>query len=172
MTNLPISPPQPHLPVWLCCLPDGCSVVALCPPGLWWVEVPTPQLPVEALGGQRVLLDLEGVVLDVVKGGRHHSSAVLLYPLQDGFCPVGKENQRRGMMMNSWHSLRFHLTTNEVQPGGMRSNQISPAAWLDIASENDGGREQWVSSRWQPAGSWRWKSSDIYPRFKVNISED
>lgn len=70
-------------------------MVALRPPGLRRVEVSTPQLPVEALGGERVLLDLEGVVLDVVKRGRHHSRAVLLYPLQDRFCPVGKQNQRR-----------------------------------------------------------------------------
>lgn len=80
--------------VALICLPDGRCVVALRPPGLWWVEVSTPQLPVEALGGQRVLLDLEGVVLDVVKGGRHHARAVLLYSLQDRLCPVGKQNQR------------------------------------------------------------------------------
>lgn len=77
----------------LCCSPDGRRVVALRPPGLWRVEVSTPQLPVEALGGQRVLLDLEGVVLDVVKGGRHHSRAVLLYSLQDRFCPVGRQKQ-------------------------------------------------------------------------------
>lgn len=81
-----------HLVV-LICLPDGRRVVALCPPGLWWVEVPTPQLPVEALGGQRVLLDLEGVIFDVVKGGRHHAGAVLLYSLQDRFCPVRKQNK-------------------------------------------------------------------------------
>lgn len=34
---------------WLHLL-DGCTLVALVPPGLGWVEVATPQLPVEALG--------------------------------------------------------------------------------------------------------------------------
>lgn len=91
----PTPPPNPPITaVALICLPDGRCVVALRPPGLWWVEVSTPQLPVEALGGQRVLLDLEGVVLDVVKGGRHHARAVLLDTLQDRLCPVGKQNQR------------------------------------------------------------------------------
>lgn len=91
-----------HLVV-LICLPDGRRVVALCPPGLWWVEVPTPQLPVEALGGQRVLLDLEGVILDVVKGGRHHAGAILLYSLQDRFCPVRKHNMHVLKKKTNWN---------------------------------------------------------------------
>lgn len=70
-------------------LPDRRRVVALHPPGLWRVEVAAPQLPVEALRRQRVLLDLERVVLDVVERGRHHAGAVLLYPLQDRLRPAG-----------------------------------------------------------------------------------
>lgn len=66
----------------------------LSPPGLWWVEVSAPQLPVEALSRQRVLLDLKRVVLDVVKGGRHHARPVLLYPLQDGLCPAGRHREQ------------------------------------------------------------------------------
>lgn len=71
-------------------LPYRSRVVALCPPGLGWVEVSTPQLPVKALSGQRVLLDLERVVFDVVKGWRHNPRPVLLDSLQDRFCPAGQ----------------------------------------------------------------------------------
>ena len=58
-------------------LPYGGCLVAQSPPGLGWVEVTAPQLPVEALRRQRVLLHLERVELDVVKGRRHHTRAVL-----------------------------------------------------------------------------------------------
>lgn len=72
-------------------------MVALCPPGLWWIEVSTPQLPVKALGRQRVLLNLKGVVLDVVERRRHHSGPVLLYSLQDGFGPAGQARVKRNV---------------------------------------------------------------------------
>jgi len=71
------------------CLPYGGSLVVQNPPGLGWVEVAAPQLPVEALRGQRVLLHLKRVELDVVKRGRHHSCAVFLDALQNRFCPGG-----------------------------------------------------------------------------------
>lgn len=73
-------------------------MVALGPPGLWWVEVPTPQLPVKALGRQRVLLDFKGVVLNVVERRRHHSRPVFLYSLQDGFRPAGQARVKRKVL--------------------------------------------------------------------------
>lgn len=68
-------------------VPDRGCVVAKNPPGLWWVEVSTPELPVEALRRKGVFFNLKGVVLDVVKRRRHHAGPVLLYSLQNGFCP-------------------------------------------------------------------------------------
>lgn len=48
-------------------IPDwGCGVLQL-PPGLGWVQVAAPQLPVKALGGQRVLFYLKVVIFDVIK---------------------------------------------------------------------------------------------------------
>lgn len=70
---------------------DGCTLVALVPPGLGWVEVATPQLPVEALGRQRVLFDLKRVVLDVVERRGDHARSVLFNPQQDGLSPVDVE---------------------------------------------------------------------------------
>lgn len=85
-----ISSPVPEVDI-----PYRSCMVALCPPGLWWVEVPTPQLPVKALGRQRVLLNLKGVVLDVVKRWRNHSGPVLLYSLQNGFRPAGQARVKK-----------------------------------------------------------------------------
>lgn len=79
-------------------LPYGGRLVALCPPDLGRVEVPAPQLPVEALSGQRVLLDLEGVVFDVVKGWRHNPRPVLLDALQDGLRPAGHAGANRNRL--------------------------------------------------------------------------
>lgn len=74
---------------------DGCTLVALVPPGLGWVQVATPQLPVEALGWQRILVDLERVIFDVVKGRGNDAGSVFLDPLQDGFSPSSAESQNR-----------------------------------------------------------------------------
>lgn len=47
--------------------PDwGCGVLQL-PPGLGWVQVAAPQLPVEALGSQWVFFYLKVVIFDVIK---------------------------------------------------------------------------------------------------------
>lgn len=79
-------------------LPYRGRLVALCPPDPGWVEVSTPQLPVEALSRQRVLLDLERIVFDVVKGWRHNPRPVLLDSLQDRFCPAGQARGNRNVL--------------------------------------------------------------------------
>lgn len=88
-------------------------MVALRPPGLRRVEVSAPQLPVEALSRQRVLLDLKGVVLDVVKGRRHHAGPVLLDPLQNGLGPGGRTERKDGgcYVSDSW-SVQEHCSIN------------------------------------------------------------
>ena len=68
-------------------LPDrGCGVLQL-PPGLGGVEVAAPQLPVKALGRQRVLFYLEVVIFDVVKGWGDDPFPVLLNAGEYGFSP-------------------------------------------------------------------------------------
>lgn len=68
-------------------LPDWRGGVVQVPPGLWWVKVATPQLPVEALSRQRVLLHLECVVFNVVERWRDDPRPVLLDPLENWLSP-------------------------------------------------------------------------------------
>lgn len=71
----------------MCTVLDGGAVVGLVPPGLGGVEVATPQLPVEALGRQRILLNLKSVVLDVIERRRDDPRSVLLNSQEDRLSP-------------------------------------------------------------------------------------
>lgn len=68
-------------------LPDRGRGVLQLPPGLGGVEVAAPQLPVKALGRQRVLFYLKVVVFDVVKGWGDDPFPVLLNAGEHGFSP-------------------------------------------------------------------------------------
>lgn len=72
---------------------DRRTLVALIPPGLGWIEVAAPQLPVEALGRQRILFNLKRVVLDVVKRRGNDAGSVLFNSLQNGFGPSDLERE-------------------------------------------------------------------------------
>lgn len=72
-------------------LPDWRRGVVQVPPGLGWVQVATPQLPVEALSGQRILLHLEGVVFNVIERWGDDSRPVLFDPLENWFGPEYRE---------------------------------------------------------------------------------
>lgn len=68
-------------------LPDRRGGVVQVPPGLGWVQVATPQLPVEALSRQRILLHLKRVVFNVVERWRDDPRPVLLDPLENRLGP-------------------------------------------------------------------------------------
>lgn len=68
--------------------PDGRSAVIQVPPGFCGVQIATPQLPVEALSGQRVLLDLKRVVFDIVKRWRYNPGSVFFDSLEDWLSPA------------------------------------------------------------------------------------
>lgn len=74
-------------------LPDWGGRILQLPPGLGGVQVTTPQLPVKALGGQRVLFYLKVVIFDVVKGGGDDPFPVLLYAGEHRFSPEREEGK-------------------------------------------------------------------------------
>lgn len=68
-------------------LPDWRGGVVQIPPGLGGVQIATPQFPVKALSGQRILLHLESVVFDVVERRGDDPRPVLLDPLENRLGP-------------------------------------------------------------------------------------
>lgn len=68
-------------------LPNWSTVVGLVKPGLGWVEVAAPQLPVEALSRQWVLFNLKRVVFDVIKRRRDYACSVLLNSHENRLSP-------------------------------------------------------------------------------------
>ena len=72
--------------------PDGEGGVSGVPPVFRGADVHAPQLPAVPVGRVLIPLHLEGVLLDVVDGGKDHTPPVLLDPREDRF---GPETQRR-----------------------------------------------------------------------------
>lgn len=79
-------------------LPDRGRGVLQLPPGLGGVQIAAPQLPVKALGGQRVLFDLKVVIFDVVKGWGDDPFPVLLYSGEHRFSPE-QEGGREALLL-------------------------------------------------------------------------
>lgn len=113
---------------------DGCTLVALVPPGLGWVQVATPQLPVEALGWQRILVDLKRVIFDVVKRRGDDAGSVFLDSLQDGFSPSSAEAESR-------FTAHVHVERTDVIRASLR--------WLNFQIKRQTKSFQSCTLHWQ-----------------------
>lgn len=102
---------------------DWCSLVALVPPGLGWVEVATPQLPVKALGRQRIFFNLKCVVLDVIKWWGDYARSVFFNSLQDGFSPSNMERESHFTECLFWQAFSVTFVIMSVMYGALLKHQ-------------------------------------------------
>lgn len=104
--------------------PDwGCGVLQL-PPGLGWVQVAAPQLPVEALGGQWVLFYLKVVIFDVIERRRDDPFPVFLDAREDWLRPE-QEGRGEQLLLPRWAAARRAAHHGHL-PTARGRNRCSP----------------------------------------------
>ena len=77
--------------------PDGEGRVSGVPPVFRGADVHAPQLPAVPVGRVLIALHLEGVLLDVVDGGKDHTLPVLLDAREDRFSPETQRSRNKNL---------------------------------------------------------------------------